>query len=225
MAPSRDGCVWPSSKLLRMTHEQGIHLMRVGATKEEAFSIFVHAVNVIWNRANYNSDSTRAHITLPSGFEGIYGIMTANILSHLKQTGTGGRPANLAGILRTRLQVLTETAAALDASTEYSASIFPTSNDVRHAAQAKDQFLRSACSPVNLRLHCLRPSFHAFRQQKQTRLGENTGTASFARNQRSSGRKTLPQARCPWSPNSNTAVQIYARATSYTAEQSPEARR
>lgn len=83
-----------------------------------------------WNRASCISGDSKDQISLPIGYEGLYGILAAKIQSIVVASPGGGRPARLTLGQKRKLGTYLRVARSWDVSKEITDSLFPTARDI-----------------------------------------------------------------------------------------------
>lgn len=123
---AQDGCQWNVKKLLRALFETGTYLMRQGAEPEVAYSLYTHAMNLAWNRVVCVPSDTKELISLPLGYEKVYGMLTSQIAAHLMATNSFGSMQALSPEQQQRIAEMTDRAANWDIAFDVHPSMFPT---------------------------------------------------------------------------------------------------
>lgn len=89
ISPTSDGCMWNATDFLGLLYEQGVFLLRSGASQRTAFAMYVHGIKLAWNRIRCSPGSTKKTFSVPPNYESLYGVVSARIVSAIKESGAG----------------------------------------------------------------------------------------------------------------------------------------
>jgi hypothetical protein len=87
-------------------------------------------VNLAWNRAVCVSADSKRRVSLPLGYEGLYGILTGKIMAYVKSRQLDGGMAPLTPEQQRTLGQMTAAASQWDIETELHPGMFPTRQTV-----------------------------------------------------------------------------------------------